>query len=593
MAGIIGINAYHADASAAFVADGRLIAAAEEERFNRVKHSAGFPAEALRYVVEAAGAQGCDVATLAVPRDPWARLIRKAWHGLRMPVSAAHRLKAQNTFASIADTVADTLGLVRRRLEVHRVEHHLAHLASAFFVSPFAEAALLSIDGLGDFASTLWGVGRDNRVEPIGAVTFPHSLGLAYTALTQYLGFPKYGDEYKVMGLASFGEPEFLDLMREMIVSTRSGELGFQLSPEFFSHHRRGVETAWEAGEPRVGQLFSETLTRRLGKPRAPEEPIEARHRNIAASMQARLDEVVLECLGALHRITKLRKVCLAGGVAFNCVTNGKIVSQTGFDEVYIQPAAGDAGLAIGAALYVQHHKLGGARSLVMDHSYWGPEFGETESRRAILECTSALENAGCEIREIESEDALCRSVAAQIAQGRVVGWFQGRMEWGPRALGNRSILCDPRREAMRDILNLKIKRREAFRPFAPAMLEEAAGEYFDDSHASPFMLMAREVRREKRPEIAATVHVDGTARLQTVNEIQNRRFYRLIREFGRQTGVPVLLNTSFNENEPIVCRPEQALECFLRTKMDLLVLGNILVRRRLDTQLESHLNIY
>jgi carbamoyltransferase len=591
--GILGINAYHADASAAFVVDGKLIAAAEEERFNRIKHSAGFPAEALRYIVEAAAVNARETLTLAVPRDPWARFIRKAWHGLHLPTNAVHRLRAQAGFASIGDTVATTLGCERDGIEVHRVEHHLAHMASAFFVSPFDQSALFSVDGLGDFASTRWGVGRGNRIEPLGAVTFPHSLGLAYTALTQYLGFPKYGDEYKVMGLASFGEPEFLDLMREMIVSPKHGRMEFQLSRDYFAHHRTGVETAWESGEPMVGRLYSDALVERLGAARASDQPIEARHRNIAASLQARLDEIVLESLRTLHRITKLRKLCLAGGVAFNCVTNGKIVSQTGFDEVYIQPAAGDAGLAIGAAFYIHHHKLGNARSFVMEQSYWGPELGENDIRTAIRERAGELEKAGCDICEVESEEALCRIVAAEIAQGRVIGWFQGRMEWGPRALGNRSILCDPRRAEMREILNLKIKRREAFRPFAPAMLEEAAREYFDDWQPSPFMLMAREVRREKRDAIPATVHIDGTARLQTVSERQNPRFYKLIREFGRQTGVPVLLNTSFNENEPIVCRPHEALDCFLRTKMDLLVLGNLVIRRARNIQLESQLSSY
>ena len=580
MDGIVGINAYHGDASAAFVADGRLIAAAEEERFNRIKHCAGFPTEALRYVVKASGAQPREVRTLAVARDPWARFLRKAWHGLRMPATVASRLRAQGTFATIEDTVAEALGLDRQRIEMHRVEHHKAHLASSFFVSPFDEAALFSVDGLGDFASTMWGVGRGNRIETLGAVAFPHSLGLAYTALTQYLGFPKYGDEYKVMGLASYGEPEYLDVMREMVVAPNRGRIEFQLSPDYFTHHRTGVKTGWESGEPTVGPLYSDRVVQRLGAARAPDDSIDARHRNVASSMQARLDEVVLDCLRTLQRITKLRKLCLAGGVAFNCVTNGKIIDQTGFDEVYIQSAAGDAGLAIGAAMYVWHQVLGHPRSFVMEHSYWGPEFSESEIGAAIRERAAELEHSGCRVCNVANEDALCRLTAAEIAKGRVVGWFQGRMEWGPRALGNRSILCDPRRAEMRDLLNLKIKRREPFRPFAPSILEEAAGDYFRQPQPSPFMLMAHNVRPEKRGQIPATTHVDGTGRLQTVNQHQNPRFYKLIREFGRQTSVPVLLNTSFNENEPIVCRPQEALDCFLRTRMDLLVLGNFMIRR-------------
>jgi len=583
--GIVGINAYHGDASAAFVADGCLVAAAEEERFNRIKHCAGFPAEALRYVVNASGAQPREVRTLAVARDPWARFFRKAWHGLRMPANAASRLRAQGTFATIEDTVADAMASDRRQAVMYRVEHHKAHLSSSFFVSPFDEAALFSVDGLGDFASTMWGVDRGNRINTLGAVAFPHSLGLAYTALTQYLGFPKYGDEYKVMGLASYGEPEFLDLMREMVVAPHRDRMEFELSRDYFTHHRSGVKTAWESGEPMVGRLFSERLVERLGAVRAPDEPLARRHHNVASSMQARLDEVVLDRLRTLQRITKLRKLCIAGGVAFNSVTNGKIIDQTGFNEVYIQSAAGDAGLAIGAAMYVWHQVFEHPRSFVMKHSYWGPEFSESEIRAAIRERAAELDNAGCYVRNVANEDVLCRLTASEIANGKVAGWFQGRMEWGPRALGNRSILCDPRRAEMRDILNLKIKRREPFRPFAPSIIEEAAGDYFRQSQPSPFMLKAQEVRPEKRCQIPATTHVDGTGRLQTVNEHQNPRFYKLIREFGRQTRVPVLLNTSFNENEPIVCRPQEALDCFLRTRMDLLVLGNFMIRREGATQ--------
>jgi carbamoyltransferase len=572
--GILGINAYHGDASAAFVTDGRLVAAAEEERFNRIKHCAGFPSAALRYVAQASGAQPHEVRTLAIARDPWARFFRKAWRGLRMPANAASRLRAQGAFASIEDDVGDALENDRPR-KLYRVEHHKAHLAGSFFVSPFDEAALFSVDGLGDFASTIWGVGRGNRIETLGAVTFPHSLGLAYTALTQYLGFPKYGDEYKVMGLASYGEPEFLDRMRDMVTVPTRERIGFQLSPAYFTHHRTGVATTWQAGEPKVGRVYSDFMIRQIGAARAPDEPIESRHHNVASSIQARLEEVVLDCLRVLQRITGLRKLCLAGGVAFNCVTNGKIIGETGFDEVYIQPAAGDAGLAIGAAMYVWHQVLRNPRSFVMDHSYWGPEFSESEIREAISECAVELEDAGCQVCKIADENILCRVTAQQIATGRVAGWFQGRMEWGPRALGNRSILCDPRRAEMREVLNRKIKRREAFRPFAPSILEEAASEYFSLSQPSPFMLMAHNVCAEKPCQIPATTHVDGTGRVQTVNRHQNPRFYKLIHEFARQTGVPVLLNTSFNENEPIVCRPQEALECFLRTKMDLIVLGD------------------
>jgi carbamoyltransferase len=578
---VLGLNAYHGDSSAAALVDGQLVAAAEEERFNRVKHVAGFPADALRYVVEAAGVRRRDIRIVAVARDPRARIFHKARYALQMPHAIAHRLGAQRKFANVADAVAQALDLTNGWLEVRRVEHHKAHLASSFFVSPFDQAALYSIDGLGDFASAMWGIGRANHIEPMGATVFPHSLGIFYTALTQFLGFPKYGDEYKVMGLASYGEPEFLDEFRKIVIGPNGRGMDFQLGCEYFLHHRAREFMTWDHGEPSLPRSYSEYLVERLGKAREPGEPLDRRHWNIASSMQCRLEEVVLECLRALRRTTGMRNLCLAGGVAFNCVVNGKIREETGFDEVYIQSAAGDAGLAIGSAAYVWHHQLGYPREFIMEHSYWGPEFSEAHMRTALRERQHELESLGCEIRQIDDEDELCSVTASRIARGEVVGWFQGRMEWGPRALGNRSILADPRRPEIRDILNAKIKRREMFRPFAPSILEEAAAEYFTQSHPSPFMLMAYKVRPEKRDTIPATTHVDGTGRLQTVNQRQNPLYYKLISEFGRQTGVPVLLNTSFNENEPVVCKPEEALDCFIRTRMDLLVLDNLMVSRR------------
>ncbi len=577
---IVGINAYHGDASAAAIVDGMLVAAAEEERFNRIKHAAGFPVEALKYVVSAAGASPRDIDILAVARDPWARIMRKAWHALKMPSVARDRLSAQSRFASIGAEAARALGVGGSSIPVRRVEHHRAHLASSFLVSPFDQAALLSIDGLGDFASAMWGVGRGGTISPMGVVTFPHSLGIFYTALTQYLGFPKYGDEYKVMGLASYVEPEMLEEFRKIVIAPDGGRMDFMLAPEYFTHQRSGGEMTWRAGEPTIGRLYSDFLVTRLGPVRDPAEPVDKRHIAIAASMQRRLEEVIIDRLRILQRATGLKKLCLAGGVAYNCVVNGKILEQTGFEDIYIQSAAGDAGLAIGAAFDQWHSSASRPREFVMEHANWGPQFSADEIAGLLSSRESEIASQGCVISKIEDEDELCRMTAATIADGQVVGWFQGRMEWGPRALGNRSILADPRRAGMRDILNSKIKRREMFRPFAPSILEEAAADYFTQSYPSPFMLMAYSVRPEKRAVIPATTHVDGTGRLQTVNARQNPLYHKLIREFGRQTGVPVLLNTSFNENEPVVCRPEQALDCFLRTKMDLLVMGQFTVRR-------------
>ena len=575
---IIGINAYNGDASAAAIVDCKLVAAVEEERFNRIKHAAGFPAEALRYVLAATGASPRDIDMIAVARDPWARMLAKAWRAIRMPALARERLSVRGRFSSIGAEAARVLELDTEPT-VARVEHHMGHLASAFLVSPFDEAAVYSIDGLGDFASAMWGVGRGSTITPMGAVTFPHSLGLFYTALTQYLGFPKYGDEYKVMGLASYGEPEMLDEFRRVVVAD-SGTMDFRLAPEYFTHPQGEAAMTWDEGEPRVGRLFSEYLVARLGAARDPAAPVEKKHMAIASSIQRRLEEVVLDRLRNLRRATGMRNLCLAGGVAFNCVVNGKILEQTGFDDIYIQSAAGDAGLAIGAAMY-QAHKSGAARrEFVMNDSYWGPESSDAQIAALLEARATQISRERCEIRHIENEEELCRTTAATIADGKVIGWFQGRMEWGPRALGNRSILADPRRSEMRDILNAKIKRREMFRPFAPSIIEEATAEYFTQSHPSPFMLMAYDVRPEKRSVIPATTHVDGSGRLQTVSREQNPLYHALISEFGRQTGVPVLLNTSFNENEPVVCKPEEALDCFLRTRMDLLVMGHYTVRR-------------
>jgi carbamoyltransferase len=586
---IIGINAYHGDASAAAIVDGHLVAATEEERFSRVKHTAGFPAEALRYVLAATGASVRDIDFIAIARDPWARLMLKARRALTMPRLARARLGAQSHFAMIGETAARALGLQDKTVAVRRVEHHTAHLASSFLVSPFDEAALFSIDGLGDFASAMWGVGRGTRITTIGEVTFPHSLGLFYTALTQYLGFEKYGDEYKVMGLASYGEPEMLDEFRRVVIAPEGRAMNFELAPEYFTHHRGGPQMTWESGEPRMGRLYSDYLVARLGASREPAEAVGKRHMAIAASLQRRLEEVILDRLRTLRKTTGMRNLCLAGGVAFNCVVNGKILEETGFDEVYIQSAAGDAGLAIGAAMYHALNGEGARRDFVMEHSYWGPEYGAAEIKSVLEARANELERERCVVRRIDDEAALCALTAAAIAEGKIVGWFQGRMEWGPRALGNRSILGDPRRPEMREILNTKIKRREMFRPFAPSILEEAAGSYFTQSYPSPFMLMAYDVRDATRHQIPATTHVDGTGRLQTVNARQNSRYYRLISEFHRQTGVPVLLNTSFNENEPVVCRPEEALDCFLRTKMDLLVVGNYVVSRNISTEINAN----
>ncbi len=569
---ILGINAYHANASAALVSNGRLVAAAEEERFNRVKYAAGFPAGAIRYCLAGAGMRIEEVDHIAIPRQPWTRLGLKLRYALRMPRFALERARVIARAAAIGEELARSLDVDPRRIHapVHRVEHHMAHLASAFFVSPFDQAAVLSADGLGDFASTMWATGQGNQLRVHGTVTFPHSMGIYYSALTQYLGFWKYGDEYKVMGLAAYGEPTYQDEFRRILRS--NGERSFELGLNYFVHHLNGVDMTWRESDktPALGRLFSPDVERGLGSARSPDHPLERRHYDVATTLQARLEEVLFPLLNAVHKRTAQKRLCLAGGVAFNCVANGKIFDRTPFEEVYIQPAAGDAGLAVGAAYYVYHQILGSARNFVMDHAYWGPEFSDRVIRQT-------LEQHGLAYRELP-HGLLCRTVAKAIADGAIVGWFQGRMEWGPRALGNRSIVVDPRRPEMKDILNQRIKHREPFRPFAPSILEEATGRYFERSYPSPFMLLAYKVRPEERAAIPAPTHVDGTGRLQTVSRAANPLYWTLIHEFERLTGVPVVLNTSFNDNEPVVCTPEDAVACFRRTRMDVLAIGSYLV---------------
>jgi carbamoyltransferase len=580
---ILGINAYHGNASAALVCDGKLIAAVEEERFNRVKYAAGFPAAAIRYCLKEAGITLSDIDHVAVPRNPYARLATKLFYAVRMPSFARERVRVLSKFTAIPSALAWAFDSDPKNLKAtfHRVEHHQAHLASSFFVSPFEEAALLSADGLGDFASSMWGVGRGNRMAIDDAIAFPHSLGLYYSAVTQYLGFLKFGDEYKVMGLAAYGEPVDLEAFRDIVrFSPNGGEFGFRLELDYFTHHKTGPEMSWAEADktPTLGKLFSDAMGKRLGGPaRLPEEALEQRHRNLAASLQARLEEVYLGMLKKLAARTGAKAVCLAGGVAFNCVANGKIFAQTPFEKVYVHPAAGDGGLAVGAAYFVWHQLLGKARSFVMDHAYWGPGYSAEEIRSAIQ--GSAVSKGGYTVAELTGTD-LMQCAAGIIAEGKILGWFQGRAEWGPRALGNRSIVADPRRPEMKDILNERIKHREIFRPFAPSILAEKTGEWFEQSYPSPFMALAYAVRPEKRDKIPAPTHVDGTGRLQTVTRGANPRYHALISEFERLTGVPVVLNTSFNDNEPIVCRPEEALDCFLRTKMDALVLGDHLITR-------------
>ncbi|MBC7602806.1 MAG: carbamoyltransferase [Ramlibacter sp.] len=577
---ILGLNAFHGDASACILRDGVMLAAAEEERFRRIKHWAGFPSEAIRYCLREAGATLGDVDHLALNQDGKANLARKVAFTLKQRPELGlvlERLRNKHERAGAAEHLARAFPGEQFKGKVHAVEHHVAHLSSAFHVSPFEEAVVVSVDGFGDFASAAWGVGRGTQIDVEGRVHFPHSLGIFYQAITQFIGFPHYGDEYKVMGLAPYGLPTYLDAMRRIVLLQPSG--AFELALDYFRHHREKIDYQWEDGSPHVGALFSDKLADLLGPARKPDEPLEQRHKDLARSAQAMYEEAFFHLLNSLHAKHKLNAIALSGGCAMNSVANGKVTVRSPFTSVYVQSAAGDAGGAIGAAFSVWHD-LGGRRGAAHTHAYWGPSF-DTGAIDALVENRSAdIDAAGCQIEHLD-DDVLYRQTAAAISRGEVVGWFQDRMEWGPRALGNRSILGDPRRADMKDILNLKIKRRESFRPFAPSVLRDAVPKWFELDGDVPFMMQVYPIRVDKRATIPAVTHVDGTGRLQTVTADANPRYHALISAFNDITGVPMVLNTSFNENEPVVCTPAEALDCFLRTRMDRLVMGNAVLSRR------------
>jgi carbamoyltransferase len=579
---ILGLNAYHADASACLLKDGELVAAAEEERFRRIKHWAGFPEQAVRYCLEEAGITLGDVGHVAVNQDSHANLLEKVTYAVARRPSlglVVDRVRNKRKRAGVGEELSRMHGSAWHG-RVHAVEHHLAHLASAYLVSGFGEAVVASVDGFGDFASAAWGRGSGGSVDVDDRIYFPHSLGVFYEALTQYLGFPNYGDEYKVMGLAPYGEPRFMEQIRRVVRLEDDGR--FNLALEYFRHHDEKVPYEWDGGEPRVGALYSGALEELLGRAREPQAALESRHRDIARSVQVMYEEAFFHLLNGLHARYGGEALCLSGGCAMNSVANGKVYAKTPFRRMYVQAAAGDAGGAIGAALIARTRLAPSAASLpVMHHAAWGPHFADGEIHRVIEEQRARLDGVGAVVIEVKQERELVGQVAGALANGAVVGWFQGRMEWGPRALGNRSILADPRRSDMKELLNLKIKRRESFRPFAPSILREAVADWFETDDEVPFMTHVYRIREEKRALIPAVTHVDGTGRLQTVTRESNPLYYSLIGAFATLTGVPMILNTSFNENEPLVCRPAEAIDCFLRTRMDVLVLGSWLVRRQ------------
>ena len=572
---ILGINAYHADSSAAIFKNGIMIAATEEERFTRIKHWAGFPVLSIQFCLKEAGISLKEVDYITIGRDPKAKFLNKLNYLRKNPslvFGAITRYRNSKQVASLEDEfrkIDGSLSFDTLKSKINNIEHHRSHLASAFFASPFEESAILSIDGSGDFTTTMIATGKGNKIEVLDSVDFPVSCGLFYTAFTQFLGFPHYGDEYKVMGLAPYGEAKYIDKVKKVLKFLPNGLFDWE-DAFFVQPTKAGFK--YENNIPSVGNLYAPAFVKEFGPPRSQTEELSTYHKDLATSVQRVTEELIFHILKHLKERTGLKNICIAGGVAQNSVANGKVAEATGFEGVYIPSAGHDAGISMGSALYLYNHVLNQPRSAPIYSAYTGSRFSNDEIELF-------LQSRGVKYRKLNNED-LYEVVTDKLIEPGVVGWFNGRAEFGPRALGARSIIADPRNPKAKDLLNLKIKRRESFRPFAPSILKEYSGEYFTKSDEVPFMEKVFPVRPEKYAVIPAVTHVDGTGRLQTVDKTISPMYYGLIEAFRKKTGVPVLLNTSFNENEPIVNTPAEALDCFLRTQMDMLVLENCVIIR-------------
>ncbi|MDD5543133.1 MAG: carbamoyltransferase C-terminal domain-containing protein [Acidobacteriia bacterium] len=558
------------ESAAALLRDGQLVAAAEEERFSRKKHHIGFPFNAVRYCLDEAGIGLKDVAYVGHYWKPWVLGHRIIQTLATLPTAYSHfrarvaRGRDQLTGAyrvmfKLRSTLERNFGPGPYQLVY--VDHHMSHAASAFLVSPFDSAAVFTVDGVGEDTTTLFAHGQGTRIREISRVRLPHSLGQFYSAVTNFLGFDMFqGDEYKVMGMAAWGEPEFADALHQKVLKS-NGHGDFRLDISYVDHQLARKN------------LFSEKMKQLLGEPRLPKEEILQRHFNVAASAQRVLEDIAMDLVEYLRRQTHEENLVMAGGVALNSVMNGRIVRDSGFKNIYIQPAAMDAGGSLGSALYVWHTVLGHGREFVMRHAYTGPGFTQEQ-------CLQAIQDRPLGYVEASEEDVIQRT-ARSVADGKLVAWFQGRMEWGPRALGSRSFLADPRRPEIKETINRKIKLREPFRPFAPSILEEYCEEVFGARFDAPFMITVFPVREEMKKKIPAVIHVDGTARPQLVSKKESPRYWKVIDEFRKISGVPVVLNTSFNIQEPIVCTPQDAVNCFLRSDADLLVMDRLLITKK------------
>jgi len=578
---ILGINAYHGDASACIFKNEELIAAIEEERILRIKHWAGFPCESIKFCLEEAGIDITQVDHITIARDPSANILKKVAHVLKNLASidaAKDRLLNRKKISNIAKDFSSCFGIKESSItaKIHNIEHHRSHMASAFFASPFEESAVLSIDAFGDFTSTMLGKGTGNKINVESQVNFPHSVGAFYTAFTQYLGFNHFGDEYKLMGLSPYGSPTMLKQVRDAVIFKNDGL--FELNLDYFTHHIKGVKTKiMSKSDPTPSRMFSDLMVSKFGPKRNENDDITQYHKDLASSVQRVTEELIFHILDHLQKITKSKNICIAGGVAQNSVANGKILDNTMFENLYIPPAGHDAGTAIGSVLWLYNQIQGNDRIKPMLHSYFGSQFSDSEIEQY-------LKSQNIKYTKY-SDFELNNKVTDCLINAGVIGWFQGRAEFGPRSLGDRSIICDPTRNDAKELINAKIKRRELFRPFAPSILKEYVTEYFEKAADAPFMEKVLQIKKDKRSLLSAVTHVDGSGRLQTVDKSLNPKYYGLIESFYRKSGVPILLNTSFNENEPIVNTPAEAYACFSRTSMDMIVMGNIVIERKMPIQ--------
>ena len=578
---ILGINAFHPDSSACLLINGKVIFAIEEERLNRIKHWSGMPLLSIKRCLLNANISINDIDFVAINHNPFSNIFNKFKYFIKnKPYLNFYLEKFKNVKKknNILNILTDNFGSLKKSCKLIGIDHHQSHLASAFYDSSFDDAVNLSIDAFGDFSSASWGVGNSHVIKIDERILFPHSLGIFYEAFTQFLGFSNFGDEYKIMGLSSYGKPTEINSIKKIINLKKNGR--FELNLDYFNHHKNRISYSWDNASPKTNILFNKNIVKLFGIPRSKDQPISSYHYNLASSVQNQYEEVLFHILDHLYKKYEINKLTLSGGCAQNSLANGKVLKNTKFNSLFIPSNPGDAGGAIGAA-YTLWNKLRKKRPERNLDAYLGSDYSDNEIEKVINVNNEKLLAEKCSFVHYENEDMLCKIIAEEITKEKVIGWFQGRMEWGPRALGNRSIIADPRSKNIKDIINSKIKRRESFRPFAPSiLLEEASNWFLNFNDEEPFMSRVIEFVNEKKELVPGVAHIDGTGRLQTVKQEQNQRYYKLIKYFFKITGVPIILNTSFNENEPIVLNPQEALDCFLRTEMDILVMNNWVIYR-------------